>query len=143
MQSEGEIIQFFLGFFTCSESRASFCLWLCKTRFILHLQMVQGLQLSTRLTQSLVLASQPQQSLAVLQAATLQLKALVEQELQQNPVLEEMASEEIDLRDQSERDSDEVAEPPDPAGTTENVELDSVAEKSAERSEEHTPELQS
>jgi RNA polymerase sigma-54 factor len=94
--------------------------------------MVQGLQLSTRLTQSLVLAPQLQQSLALLQAPTLELKALVEQELQQNPVLEEMASEEIDLRDQSERDSDEVAEPPDPAGTTENVELDSVAEKSAE-----------
>jgi RNA polymerase sigma-54 factor len=94
--------------------------------------MVQGLQLSTRLTQSLVLAPQLQQSLALLQAPTLELKALVEQELQQNPVLEEMASEEIDLRDQSERDSDEVAEPPDPAGTTEDVDLDSVAEKSAE-----------
>jgi len=132
MQSAGEIIQFFLGFFTCSESRATFCLWLCKTGFILHLQMVQGLQLSTRLTQSLVLAPQLQQSLALLQAPTLELKALVEQELQQNPVLEEMASEEIDLRDQSERDSDEVAEPPDPAGTTEDVGLDSVAEKSAE-----------
>ena len=94
--------------------------------------MVQGLQLSTRLTQSLVLAPQLQQSLALLQAPTLELKALVELELQQNPVLEEMASEEIDLRDQSERDSDEVAEPPDPAGTAENVDLDSVAEKSAE-----------
>jgi RNA polymerase sigma-54 factor len=94
--------------------------------------MVQGLQLSTRLTQSLVLAPQLQQSLALLQAPTLELKALVELELQQNPVLEEMASEEIDLRDQSERDSDEVAEPPDTAGTTEDVDLDSVPEKSAE-----------
>jgi RNA polymerase sigma-54 factor len=94
--------------------------------------MVQGLQLSTSLRQSLVLAPQLQQSLALLQAPTLELKALVELELQQNPVLEEMASEEIDLRDQSERDSDEVAEPPDPAGTTEDADLDSVAEKSAE-----------
>ena len=57
--------------------------------------MVQGLHLSTRLTQSLVLAPQLQQSLALLQAPTLELKALVEQELQQNPVLEEMAAEEL------------------------------------------------
>ena len=94
--------------------------------------MAQGLQLSTRLTQSLVLAPQLQQSLALLQAPTLELKALVEQELQQNPVLEEMAPEEIDLRDQSERDSDEVAEPPDPAEPAEDGALDSVSEKSSE-----------
>ena len=94
--------------------------------------MAQGLQLSTRLTQSLVLAPQLQQSLALLQAPTLELKALVEQELQQNPVLEEMAPEEIDLRDQSERDSDEVAEPPDPAVPTEEVDLDSRSEKTSE-----------
>jgi RNA polymerase sigma-54 factor len=91
--------------------------------------MVQGLQLSTRLTQSLVLAPQLQQSLALLQAPTLELKALVEQELQQNPVLEEMAPEEIDLRDQSERDSDEVAEPPDPAEPPEDLRADAVSEK--------------
>ena len=59
--------------------------------------MVQGLQLSTRLTQSLVLAPQLQQSLALLQAPTLELKALVEQELQQNPVLEEVEGSELDL----------------------------------------------
>ena len=94
--------------------------------------MAQGLQLSTRLTQSLVLAPQLQQSLALLQAPTLELKALVEQELQQNPVLEEMAPEEIDLRDQSERDSDEVAEPPDPAAPAEDGALDSVSEKGVE-----------
>jgi RNA polymerase sigma-54 factor len=94
--------------------------------------MAQGLQLSTRLTQSLVLAPQLQQSLALLQAPTLELKALVEQELQQNPVLEEMAPEEIDLRDQSERDSDEVAEPPDPAVPMEEVDLDSRSEKTSE-----------
>ena len=62
--------------------------------------MVQGLQLSTRLTQSLVLAPQLQQSLALLQAPTLELKALVEQELQQNPVLEEMESPETDVHRQ-------------------------------------------
>src|ERR1035437_5287361 len=94
--------------------------------------MVQGLPISTRLPQSLVLAPQLQQSLALLQAPTLELKALVELELQQNPVLEEMASEEIDLRDQSERDSDEVAEPPDPAEPTQDVALDSASEKSSE-----------
>jgi RNA polymerase sigma-54 factor len=94
--------------------------------------MVQGLQLSTRLTQSLVLAPQLQQSLALLQAPTLELKALVEQELQQNPVLEEMAPEEIDLRDQSERDSDDVAEPPDPAEPKEDGVSDSVSENSSE-----------
>ena len=77
--------------------------------------MVQGLQLSTRLTQSLVLAPQLQQSLALLQAPTLELKALVEQELQQNPVLEEMETPETDLNDKSERDADEVAEPPEAA----------------------------
>jgi len=94
--------------------------------------MVQGLHLSTRLTQSLVLAPQLQQSLALLQAPTLELKALVEQELQQNPVLEEMASEEIDLRDQSERDSDEVAASPDPAEPPEDLRADAVPEKETE-----------
>ena len=59
--------------------------------------MVQGLQLSTRLTQSMVLAPQLQQSLALLQAPTLELKALVEQELQQNPVLEEVEGSEVEL----------------------------------------------
>ena len=94
--------------------------------------MVQGLHLSTRLTQSLVLAPQLQQSLALLQAPTLELKALVEQELQQNPVLEEMASEEVDLRDQSERDSDEVAASPDPAEPPEDLRADTVSEKETE-----------
>ena len=94
--------------------------------------MVQGLHLSTRLTQSLVLAPQLQQSLALLQAPTLELQALVEQELQQNPVLEEMAAEEIDLRDQSERDSDEVAESPDPAEPPEDMRADTAPEKETE-----------
>ena len=89
--------------------------------------MVQGLHLSTRLTQSLVLAPQLQQSLALLQAPTLELQALVEQELQQNPVLEEMAEEEMDLRDQSERDSDEVAALPDPTEPPDDLRADAAA----------------
>jgi len=84
------------------------------------------------MTQSLVLAPQLQQSLALLQAPTLELKALVEQELQQNPVLEEMATEDVDLREQSERDSDEVAEAPDPAGMPEDVDVDPEGEKGVE-----------
>src|SRR5271154_2153450 len=59
--------------------------------------MVQGMQLSARLTQSMVLAPQLQQSLALLQAPVLELKALVEQELQQNPVLEEVEGAEVEL----------------------------------------------
>ena len=55
------------------------------------MRMVQGLQLSPRLTQSLVLAPQLQQSLALLQAPTLELKALVEQEFSNNTVLEEVS----------------------------------------------------
>jgi RNA polymerase sigma-54 factor len=94
--------------------------------------MAQGLQLSTRLTQSLVLAPQLQQSLALLQAPTLELKALVEQELQQNPVLEEMLPEEIDLRDQSERDSDEVAEPHEPGEPADDGASEASADKASE-----------
>ena len=63
--------------------------------------MVQGLQLSQRLTQSLVLAPQLQQSLALLQAPTLELKALVEHELEQNPVLEEVADAEVEQREKT------------------------------------------
>jgi RNA polymerase sigma-54 factor len=83
--------------------------------------MVQGLQLSARLTQSLVLAPQLQQSLALLQAPTLELKALVEQELQQNPVLEEVSSPEPEpeLNDRLAADEDGTdapAEQPEPPG---------------------------
>jgi RNA polymerase sigma-54 factor len=63
--------------------------------------MVQGLQLSQRLTQSLVLAPQLQQSLALLQAPTLELKALVEHELEQNPVLEEVADTDLEQREKT------------------------------------------
>ena len=84
-------IQFFLA--SCANEAKIVPIFLCPGRiaFILQPQMVQGLQLSQRLTQSLVLSPQLQQSLALLQAPTLELKALVEQELEQNPVLEEVA----------------------------------------------------
>jgi RNA polymerase sigma-54 factor len=95
-------------------------------------QMAQGLQLSTRLTQSLVLAPQLQQSLALLQAPTLELKALVEQELQQNPVLEEVSSEEIDLREPVEPGSDDLAGPTDLAAGTGETAIDSQVDKGGE-----------
>lgn len=74
----------------------------------LSLQMVQGLQLSARLTQSMVLAPQLQQSLALLQAPILELKALVEQELQQNPVLEEVEGEGMEAREKDDAGTGEA-----------------------------------
>jgi RNA polymerase sigma-54 factor len=72
--------------------------------------MVQGMQLSTRLTQSMVLAPQLQQSLALLQAPMLELKALVEQELQQNPVLEEIEGTDVELPDKPVTDVGETSD---------------------------------
>jgi RNA polymerase sigma-54 factor len=86
--------------------------------------MAQGLQLSQRLTQSLVLAPQLQQSLALLQAPTLELKALVEQELQQNPVLEEVAAPETELKER-----DESATAADPAEPPSDLTFDPASEK--------------
>ena len=80
--------------------------------------MVQGMQLSTRLTQSMVLAPQLQQSLALLQAPMLELKALVEQELQQNPVLEEIEGTDVQLPDKPAENIGETSDAtakPDPA----------------------------
>jgi RNA polymerase sigma-54 factor len=91
--------------------------------------MVQGLQLSARLTQSMVLAPQLQQSLALLQAPSMELKALVEQELQQNPVLEEV--EEVESREKSE-DSEEVRTLADPAELPPDVTFDSTVEKNSD-----------
>jgi RNA polymerase sigma-54 factor len=94
--------------------------------------MVQGLQLSTRLTQSMVLAPQLQQSLALLQAPMLELKALVEQELQQNPVLEEIEGSEIELPDKPVEDlgdnSDATAKL-DPAERADDAPADSDFDK--------------
>jgi RNA polymerase sigma-54 factor len=94
--------------------------------------MVQGLQLSTRLTQSMVLAPQLQQSLALLQAPMLELKALVEQELQQNPVLEEVEGSEIELPDKPVADTGETSDAaaaPDPSERVEEPPADSDFDK--------------
>ncbi len=99
--------------------------------------MVQGLQLSTRLTQSMVLAPQLQQSLALLQAPMLELKALVEQELQQNPVLEEVEGSEIELPDKPVEDvgeTSDAAAAPDPAERAEPAE-DSSADADFDKPE--------
>jgi len=93
--------------------------------------MVQGLHLSTRLTQSMVLAPQLQQSLALLQAPTLELKALVEQELQQNPVLEEIDSDDTELREKSDADESDASATPDLAEPPEELKFDSATEKNA------------
>jgi RNA polymerase sigma-54 factor len=94
--------------------------------------MVQGLQLSTRLTQSMVLAPQLQQSLALLQAPMLELKALVEQELQQNPVLEEVEGSEIELPDKPVEevgDNSDASAKLDPAERADDAPADSDFEK--------------
>jgi len=94
--------------------------------------MVQGLQLSQRLTQSLILAPQLQQSLALLQAPTLELKALVEQELQQNPVLEEAEAPEPDSADQLAADDGEAPTAADPAASPEDTAFDATQEKNVD-----------
>src|SRR6185436_9985486 len=94
--------------------------------------MAQGLQLSQRLTQSLVLAPQLQQSLALLQAPTLELKALVEQELQQNPVLEEVAGTDAELKEKDSGESDsthEAADSVDPTEPPADVTYDPATDK--------------
>jgi RNA polymerase sigma-54 factor len=93
--------------------------------------MVQGLQLSTRLSQSMVLAPQLQQSLALLQAPTLELKALVEQELQQNPVLEEMDLGDTEIREKSAGDEGDAPIMPDLAEPPDDLKFDSTTEKNA------------
>jgi RNA polymerase sigma-54 factor len=85
--------------------------------------MVQGLQLTQRLSQSLILSPQMQQSLALLQAPTLELKALVERELEQNPVLEEVAEPETELPDKPAPEDDAApAESPFEAASEQGAE---------------------
>lgn len=76
-----------------------------------------------------VLAPQLQQSLQLLQAPTLELKALVEQELQQNPVLEEVAIEEIDQTEKRETEGEADPSPADPAEPPADVSFDPATEK--------------
>src|SRR6476646_6621691 len=91
--------------------------------------MAQGLHLSQRMSLQQVLAPQLQQSLALLQAPTLELKALVEQELQQNPVLEEMAAEDIEQKEKPEREGDTTVEVRDPTEPPADVTFDPATEK--------------
>jgi len=76
-----------------------------------------------------VLAPQLQQSLALLQAPTLELKALVEQELQQNPVLEEIAVDDIEQKEKPEREGDTTVEVRDPTEPPADVNFDPATEK--------------
>jgi RNA polymerase sigma-54 factor len=94
--------------------------------------MGPGLQLSQRLTQSLVLAPQLQQSLALLQAPTLELKALVAAELEQNPVLEEVAEQDLEQREKSsENDEGDTPDVVDFAESPEDVKFDAATEKNS------------
>jgi RNA polymerase sigma-54 factor len=78
-----------------------------------------------------VLAPQLQQSLALLQAPVLELKALVSAELAQNPVLEEMAAEETNQKDNEEG---EPASPQvDPSEPPADVNFDPATEKPSEQ----------
>src|SRR5688500_11769526 len=77
-----------------------------------------------------VLAPQLQQSLQLLQAPTLELKALVEQELQQNPVLEEIAIEDMEQKEKNEREGDTtITQAPDLAEPPADVNYDPASEK--------------
>jgi RNA polymerase sigma-54 factor len=77
-----------------------------------------------------VLAPQLQQSLQLLQAPTLELKALVEQELQQNPVLEEVAVEDVEQKEKNDREGDTtITEAPDLAEPPADVNFDPATEK--------------
>lgn len=77
-----------------------------------------------------VLAPQLQQSLQLLQAPTLELKALVEQELQQNPVLEEIAVEDVEQKEKNDREGDTtVSEAADLAEPPADVTFDPATEK--------------
>jgi RNA polymerase sigma-54 factor len=93
--------------------------------------MAQGLQLSQRLTQSLVLAPQLQQSLALLQAPTLELKALIEHEMEQNPVLEEVAGADTELREKTSDDGNESM----PTDAAEEAAFDASVDGASEKNE--------
>ena len=92
--------------------------------------MAQGLQLSQRLTQSLVLAPQLQQSLALLQAPTLELKALIEHEMEQNPVLEEVAGMDTEMREKSSDDGESST----PTDAAEEAAFDAAGDGASEKS---------
>ena len=76
-----------------------------------------------------VLAPQLQQSLQLLQAPTLELKALVEQELQQNPVLEEVAIEDVEQKEKNDQGDTTLTQAPDLAEPPADVTYDPASEK--------------
>jgi RNA polymerase sigma-54 factor len=97
-----------------------------------NLGVAQGLYISQRMSLQQVLAPQLQQSLQLLQAPTLELKALVEQELQQNPVLEEVAIEDMEQKEKSEREGDTtIVEAKDLAEPPADTNFDPATEKTA------------
>ena len=94
------------------------------------------------MTQSLVLAPQLQQSLALLQAPTLELKALVEQELQQNPVLEEVADQDLDLREKTADGEAGESTPTDLTEPPEDVAFDAVGKSGDEPADDFQAEFE-
>lgn len=93
--------------------------------------MAQGLHLSQKMALTQVLAPQLQQSLALLQAPTLELKTLIEQELQQNPVLEEVATIEME-QDEKLKDGDGTVDLADPTEPPADVTYDPATEKGSD-----------
>lgn len=91
--------------------------------------MAQGLFLSQKMMLTQVLAPQLQQSLVLLQAPTLELKALVEQEMQQNPVLEEIAPQDIKPDARQDSEGELITAPADPTEPPTDVTFDPATEK--------------
>ncbi len=91
--------------------------------------MAQGLFLSQKMMLTQVLAPQLQQSLVLLQAPTLELKALVEQEMQQNPVLEEIAPQDIKPDARQDSEGEMISAPADPTEPPTDVTFDPATEK--------------
>src|SRR5687767_1060343 len=89
-----------------------------------------------------VLAPQLQQSLALLQAPTLELKALVEQELEQNPVLEEIAIEEMEQKERTSEKDEAAPEAPDPTEPPADLTFDPATEKNGEPPDEFQREFE-
>ncbi|MCC5840689.1 MAG: RNA polymerase factor sigma-54 [Opitutales bacterium] len=89
----------------------------------------QGFQQVQKLKQSLVLAPQLRQSLKILQVPALELRNVILEELQSNPILEELAMDEISLddpRDSHDSESDESSEErrePEPSEGNDDLEF--------------------
>src|SRR5438132_7666514 len=101
----------------------------------------QGMHQSQNFALQQVLAPQLQQSLLILQTPLLELRNLVQQEMETNPVLEELSTElSPEERDGAEASADDnFKEEFDKLATLDEEWRDYMAQ----RSEEHTSELQS